>query len=133
VQFSKDSDGFFCFFSCQFFFCSILKKYTKCVLFQVLTKKILQLKKTKKAIWIFGDLHNFWCGDIEFVFLIIVCFLIGNCKKQEGKNKKNLKHPTKRKASSVRPIRKPLSQGSSLAPLRTTFDTWLPPDPLKPP
>ena len=31
------------------------------------------------------------------------------------------------------PIWRPLGQGSSLAPLRTTFDTWLPPDPLKPP
>ena len=31
------------------------------------------------------------------------------------------------KASSVAPIWKPLGQGSSLAPLRTIFDTWLPP------
>ena len=44
--------------------------------------------------------------------------------------KKNLKHPTTRKASSVTPIWKPLGQGSSLAPLRTTFDAWLPPDPV---
>ena len=54
-------------------------------------------------------------------------------KKQEEKNKKNLKHPTTRKASSVTPIWKPLGQGSSLAPLRTTFDTWLAPGPLKRP
>ena len=53
--------------------------------------------------------------------------------KQQEKNKTKMKHPTKRKASSVTPIWKPLGQGSSLAPLRTTFDTWLPPDPLKPP
>ena len=31
------------------------------------------------------------------------------------------------------PLWKPLGQGSYLAPLRTTFDTWLPPGPLKPP
>ena len=37
------------------------------------------------------------------------------------------------KASSVTPILKPRGQGSSLAPLRTTFDTWLAPGPLKPP
>ena len=34
------------------------------------------------------------------------------------------------KASSVTPIWKPLGQGSSLAPLKTTFDTWLPPGPF---
>ena len=45
----------------------------------------------------------------------------------------NLKHPPTRQALSVTPIWKPLGPGSSLAPLRTTFDTWLPPDPLKPP
>ena len=51
-----------------------------------------------------------------------------------------LKVPTKipwfrnvSKASSVTPIWKPLGQGSSLASHRTTFDTWLPPGPLKPP
>ena len=51
-----------------------------------------------------------------------------------------LKVPTKipwfrnvSEASSVTPIWKPLGQGSSLASLRTTFDTWLPPDPFKPP
>ena len=50
-----------------------------------------------------------------------------------------LKVPTKTlgfrnvsKASSVTPIWKPLGQGSSLAHLRTTFDTWLPPGPPKP-
>ena len=52
---------------------------------------------------------------------------------QKKQNLKNLKHPTTRQASSVTPIWKPLGQGSSLAPLKTTFDTWLPPDPLKPP
>ena len=45
VQFSKDSDGFFCFFSCQFFFCSLLKKNTFCVFFyQKCTKKNWQIK-----------------------------------------------------------------------------------------
>ena len=39
-------------------------------------------------------------------------------------------NPTTRKASTVTPIWRPLGQGSSLVPLRTTFDTWLPPDPL---
>ena len=33
------------------------------------------------------------------------------------------------KASSVTTIWKPLGQGSSLVPLRTTCDTWLPPSP----
>ena len=57
-------------------------------------------------------------------------------KNDEEKNKKkqkNLKCPTTHKASSEPPIWKPLVQWSSLAPLRTTFDTWLPPDALKPP
>ncbi len=53
--------------------------------------------------------------------------------KKTRKKEKKWKNPTKRKASSVTPIWKPLGQGSSLASLRTTFDTWLPPDPLKPP
>ena len=44
-----------------------------------------------------------------------------------------MKHPTTRLAPSVTQIWKPMGQGSSLAPLRTTFDTWLGPDPLKPP
>ena len=35
--------------------------------------------------------------------------------------------------SSVTPIWKPLGPGSLLASLRTTFDTWLSPGPLKPP
>ena len=60
----------------------------------------------------------------------VIGFFIEICKKRE---KKSLKHPTKRKGSSVTPILKPLGQGSSLATLWTTFDTWLPPDPLKPP
>ena len=47
--------------------------------------------------------------------------------------KKKMKNPTTRKASSVTPIWRPLGQGSSLASLRTTLDTWLPPDPLKTP
>ena len=54
-------------------------------------------------------------------------------KKTRKNLKKKLKNPTTRKASSVTPIWRPLGQGSSLASLRTTFDTWLPPDPLKPP
>ena len=44
-----------------------------------------------------------------------------------------MKHPTTRQELSVTPIWKPLGQWSSLAPLRITFDTWWPPDPLKPP
>ena len=44
-----------------------------------------------------------------------------------------MKHPATHQASSVTPIWKPLGQGSSLAPLMTTFDTCWPPDPLKPP
>ena len=36
------------------------------------------------------------------------------------------------KASSVTPIWMPLGQGSTLVPLKTTFDIWLPPCPLKP-
>ena len=52
---------------------------------------------------------------------------------KKRKKKKNLKHPTPRQASSVILSWKPLGQGSSLAPLRTTFHTWLGPDPLKPP
>ena len=54
-------------------------------------------------------------------------------EKNKKKLRKKWKNPTKRKASSVTPIWRPLGQGSSLASLRTTFDTWLPPDPLKPP
>ena len=54
-------------------------------------------------------------------------------KKQEEKTKGKLKHPTTRKISSGTPIWKPLDQESPLAPLRTTLDTWLPPDLLKPP
>ena len=50
--------------------------------------------------------------------------------KKTRKNLIFLKNPNTRKASSVTPIWRPLGQGSSLAP---TFDTWLPPDPLKPP
>ena len=53
--------------------------------------------------------------------------------KNEGEKKKKIETPTTSKASSVTPIWKPLGQWSSLAPLRTTFDTWLAPDPLKPP
>ena len=53
--------------------------------------------------------------------------------KKTRKNLIFLKNRTTRKASSVTPIWRPLGQGSSLASLRTTFDTWLPPDPLKPP
>ena len=54
-------------------------------------------------------------------------------KKKTRKKLKKLKNPTTRKTSSVTPIWKPMGQGSSLASLRTTFDTLLPPDPLKPP
>ena len=50
-------------------------------------------------------------------------------QKKQGEKK----HTFTRQASSVTLIWKPLGQGSSLAPLRTTFDTWLPTDPLKPP
>ena len=54
-------------------------------------------------------------------------------EKNKKKFEKKLKNPTTRKASNVTPIWRPLGQGSSLASLRTTFDTWLPPGPLKPP
>ena len=54
-------------------------------------------------------------------------------QKKTRKELNNLKHPTTCQASSVTPIWNPLGQWSSLGPLRTTFDTWLPPDPLKPP
>ena len=54
-------------------------------------------------------------------------------EEKKERTEKNLKHPTTRKASSLTPIWNPLGQGSSLASFRTTFDTWLPPDPLKPP
>ena len=53
--------------------------------------------------------------------------------KKTRKKLKKMKNPTTHKVSSVTPIWRPVGQGSSLAPLRTTFDTWLPPDPLKPP
>ena len=53
--------------------------------------------------------------------------------KKTRKNEKKWKNPTKRNASSVTPIWRLLGQGSSLASLRTIFDTWFPPDPLKPP
>ena len=53
--------------------------------------------------------------------------------KKTRKKLKNLKNPTTHKASSVTLIWRPLGQGSSLVSLRTTFDTWLPLDPLKPP
>ena len=52
---------------------------------------------------------------------------------QQKKKRKKLKHPITCKASSVTPIWKCMGLGSSLAPIRTTFDTWLPLDPLKPP
>ena len=49
------------------------------------------------------------------------------------KKTKKSETPYSCKASSVTPIWKPLGQESSLAPLRTTFHTWFPPGPLKPP
>ena len=69
----------------------------------------------------------------HFLLVFIKKLKIGKEKKQEKKREKNLKHPITCKATSVTPIWRRLGQGSSLAPLRTTFDTWLLPDPLKPP
>ena len=119
-------------FQLPIFFCSLLKKYTKRVFFQVWTKKIWQLKNQKNHL-------NLW----RIAQLLMRGFLMGIChyclkierknEKNKKKTKKKLKNPTTRKASSVTPIWRPLGQGSSLASLRTTFDTWLPPDPLKPP
>ena len=48
--------------------------------------------------------------------------------KRKKEEEKSQKHPTTCKASSLTPIWEPMGQGSSLAPLRTTFDNWLTPD-----
>ena len=94
-------------------------------------KKIWQLKKQKYHLNLWRIAQLLMRGFIICIFHYCCLKKIKNEKKEE-KNKKNLKHPTTRNALSVTPIWKPLGQGSSLAPLRTTFDTWLPPYPLKP-
>ena len=55
-------------------------------------------------------------------------FIFHYCKK-----KKKNETPYYICVICVTPIWKRLGQGSSLASLGTTFDTLLPPDPLKPP
>ena len=102
--------------------------------FSRLNKKKLAAKKTKKPSESLENCTTSDAGIFNAHFLLL--FKNKNKKwkkKQEKMKKKNGKNPTKRKASSVTPIWRPLGQGSSLASLRTTFDTWLPPDPLKPP
>ena len=131
AKLSKDSDGNFSFLVAHFF-CSILKKYTKRVFFQVWTKKIWQLKKQKSHLNLWRIAQLLMRGFLMRIFRY--CLKIKwKMEKNKKKWEKKWKNPTKRKASSVTPIWRPLGQGSSLAPLRTTFDTWLPPDPLKPP
>ena len=75
---------------------------------------------------------TFDAGILNSHFSLLFETKILNGKKKEKKSK-SLKRPTTYQASCVTPIWKPPGQGSSLAPLRTTFGTWLPPDPLKPP
>ena len=53
----------------------------------------------------------------------LLFFFNEKIKKTRKRKRKNLKHPTTRKAPSVTPIWKILGQGSSLPPLRSTFDT----------
>jgi hypothetical protein len=93
-------------------------------------KKNLAAKKKNPS----ESLEN--CTTFDAGILIRICHYCLKIKmKNERKEKKikKIENPTTRKASSVTPILRPLGQESSLAPLRTTFDTWLPPDPLKPP
>ena len=87
-------------------------------------KKIGQLKKQKNL--------NLW-RIAELLMQGFLMRIFPYCLKIKIKIEKKLKNPTTREASSMTPIWRLLGQGSSLAPLRTTFDTWLPPDPLKPP
>ena len=110
------------------FFCSGLKKSWNNFCSSKVNKTNMAIKKQKRNISIVGELHNFWCGDFECAFFIFVLKQIEKFKKPEKKTKKNMKNPITCKASSVTPIWKQLGQGSSMAPLGTTYDTWLPPD-----
>ena len=127
---SKIVQGFgwwFNLISCQIFFVHFWKEGQNIVFFKSETK-IWQLKKQKKHLnlWRVAQLlmRGFWMRIFQYNFFF---YFMKNAEKSK---RKNLKHPNTHKASSGTPIWKPLSKGSSLTPLRTTFDTWLPPGPL---
>ena len=93
-------------------------------IFSKVNQKYLATKKLKLSSESLENCTTFDAGILNSHFSLLF-------KKQKWEEKKiYLKHSTTRQAPSVTPIQKPLGQGSSLAPLRTTFDTWLPLTPL---
>ena len=98
-------------------------KFVQCVFF----KKYLLTKKLKLSSELMDNCTTFDEGILNPHLLLL--FKKKNAKKNKKKTKKNLKPLSTGQASSVTLIWKPLVEGSLLAPLMTTYDTWLPPDP----
>ena len=81
-----------------------------------------------------SEMHNFgrvWVRGVLYPTLranLTLSFPPSLLKPVKGCPLKPLDFRNVSKASSVIPIVKPLGQGSSLVPLKTTFETWSPPE-----
>ena len=74
-------------------------------------------RKTKSPSESLENCATFDAGILNLHVSLVLRNILRMLKMQQQKN------PTSRQASSVATIWQPLGQGSSLAPLRTTFDT----------